>query len=462
MSRRTSAGAGSPMGGEASNDLYRELFESTRQPLAIARVLCGDRAAEPSDLNFLDVNAAFKEQAGFGDARGTRVREAPLPAEQLDRWVRACGQAAMTGIPQSFEHHFGGRNFNVSTFRIGQEDQRSVAIVLEDVTPMEQAKIDLRRQRDLLQSIDEVLVATKMQISLTKSAVRDPGSRKLLDKASRLIDDSIGRSRSLGSELSPAVQYESGLIPALRQFAAWIAGRYQMRVTVQSNTDLKPQNQDAAVALFAVTRELLFNVAKHAQVKEARVTLTERHGQIELCVEDTGVGFDPGAPHPGVKRGAGLTKARERLRRIGGDLKVESQLGQGTRVTVIAPASTAERPEAGTVLEPVDAAQIITRLGAEAEGPKERAIRVLLVDDHQVLREGLASLLEAEEGIEVVGQAADGYEAIELARRLRPDVTTMDISMPRMNGIEATRQIKSEMPDIRIIGLSMHGEQEQA
>lgn len=83
-------------------------------------------------------------------------------------------------------------------------------------------------------------------------------------------------------------------------------------------------------------------------------------------------------------------------------------------------------------------------------------IRVLLVDDHRLLREGLAGLLQREPDLEVIGQAADGQAAVEMARELHPDVILMDVTMPRMSGIEATRRIAHEMPDIRIVGLSMH------
>jgi DNA-binding NarL/FixJ family response regulator len=89
----------------------------------------------------------------------------------------------------------------------------------------------------------------------------------------------------------------------------------------------------------------------------------------------------------------------------------------------------------------------------DREGVK---IRVLLVDDQRVIREGLAGLLRFEPDIEVVGEAADGHQAIALAEQLRPDVITMDVSMPGMNGMEATRAIISRMPQARIIGLSMH------
>jgi two-component system response regulator DegU len=83
----------------------------------------------------------------------------------------------------------------------------------------------------------------------------------------------------------------------------------------------------------------------------------------------------------------------------------------------------------------------------------------MLVDDHAILREGLASLLQRYSDIEVVGEAEDGQVAVELAHVLRPDVVVMDLSMPRLNGIEATRKIVSELPRVRVVGLSMHDEE---
>jgi two-component system NarL family response regulator len=82
-------------------------------------------------------------------------------------------------------------------------------------------------------------------------------------------------------------------------------------------------------------------------------------------------------------------------------------------------------------------------------------IRVLLVDDHQLFRRGVASLLSGREDIEVVGEASNGAEAVERARELMPDVILMDIKMPELDGLAATKQLKAEMPYVRIMMLTV-------
>jgi CheY-like chemotaxis protein len=115
---------------------------------------------------------------------------------------------------------------------------------------------------------------------------------------------------------------------------------------------------------------------------------------------------------------------------------------------------------------PGEGAAVDPEVGTEATGSiavgTRHKIRVLLVDDHAVLRAGMASLLSEEPDMEVVGEAGDGQTAVELAVELQPEVILMDVTMPRLNGIEATRRIVALLPQTWIIGLSMHDQENMA
>jgi two-component system response regulator NreC len=85
-----------------------------------------------------------------------------------------------------------------------------------------------------------------------------------------------------------------------------------------------------------------------------------------------------------------------------------------------------------------------------------KRIRILLVDDHAVVRQGFKMILSAQADMEIVGEAANGREAVELAAQLKPDIVVMDVAMPELNGIEATRRVVATAPYTRVIALSMH------
>ena len=86
-------------------------------------------------------------------------------------------------------------------------------------------------------------------------------------------------------------------------------------------------------------------------------------------------------------------------------------------------------------------------------------IRVIVADDHHLVRQGIRMLLETAEDIEVIGEAQDGFEAVELAEKLMPDILVMDISMPRLNGVQATELLRARVPSTQVVVLSMHADE---
>jgi CheY-like chemotaxis protein len=210
---------------------------------------------------------------------------------------------------------------------------------------------------------------------------------------------------------------------------------------VQSAGALVLPAEEVRITLLQAVRELLFNVVKHAGVREASIVV-EAHGngRIQVTVSDKGAGFDAARIAPlgdagagTASSGIGLFSIRERLALTGGGIGVESSPGRGSKVTIWVPDDMPTDPQ------PLP----------------EETIRLLLVDDHAVVRDGLALQLRGQQGIEVVGTAADGESAVQLAGSLRPDVVTMDVGMPGMSGVEAARRIHASYPDVAIIGLSM-------
>ncbi len=90
------------------------------------------------------------------------------------------------------------------------------------------------------------------------------------------------------------------------------------------------------------------------------------------------------------------------------------------------------------------------------------AVRILLVDDHNVVRRGLRALLESRQGWQICGEASNGREAVELTKKLNPDVVVMDISMPELNGLEAARQIRKNVPDTAVLIFTLHDSEQMA
>jgi PAS domain S-box-containing protein len=284
-----------------------------------------------------------------------------------------------------------------------------------------------------------------------------------LTKISDLLRECIEMSRSLTSELSHPALSEPDLRAALEWLAAWMKEKHGLEVEVEAAQAVTVEAEETRIMLVQAVREMLFNVSKHASVTRARVRLAlGADDRVQITVSDEGVGFDPAGllSIGSAAGGIGLFSIRERLALAGGGMELESSPGTGSRFTVWVPAPPTVRVE-----EPQTPRSTVKsrapRTGTR-DGHASGKIRVVLVDDHAVVRNGLALQLKEQPDIEIAGEAADGKSAIRIVRRLRPDVVTMDVSMPEMGGVEAARAIHAEFPEVRIIGLSMFEEAKQA
>lgn len=336
-------------------------------------------------------------------------------------------------------------------------------------TRLVQAEHGERRRiaRVLHDNLQQLLVGAKFHLAIAETDMTEPAASRPLRQAQKILDDAIRAARSLTTELSPPVLHEKGLGAGLEWLRRQLLETHGLKVRLSVTGDAEPASELVRLFLFDAARELLFNVIKHAGVRQADVELVrEATGRLSMSVSDEGVGFDAG----GIERGAaahgsfGLFSIRERIDHLGGSMTVDSAPGRGSRFVVVVPDGvTAAEGESSPTVEPGVAAQDILPARADAAGPVVRGkIRVLLADDHPTMREGLARLLGDRQDIAVVGEAEDGVSAVEMARDLCPDVILMDVSMPRMDGIEATELIGKELPRIRVIGLSMYEAADQA
>ena len=311
-----------------------------------------------------------------------------------------------------------------------------------------------------------------------------PKASQIVKETEQMLDKSLEYTRALMTELSPPVLQEHGFPAAL----TWLGEQMQRHgLTVKvdvANMAYLMIHDDCAVPLFQSVRELLMNALKHAESKEVAVRLFEIDGDLCIEVRDEGAGFDLAASvasTPSMSSKFGLLSIRERMMALGGRFDLKSSPGAGTTATLVLPIGVVSAASAGfkvlssglsrratdhpptAVSHRFDHSQLTTQ-NAQLHQQDTKHIRVLLVDDHAIVLQGLRAVLESYPDVDVVGEAWNGEEAVACVERLQPTIVVMDIHMPKMNGNKATAQITSRFPGIIVIGLSVQagGENEVA
>ena len=360
---------------------------------------------------------------------------------------RLLAQDELRRLNESLEQQVAER-----TRQVEARSRQLQALAVELIEAEEQER---RRIADHLHDdLQQILAAARMQL---ESVCQVRPEETILLNIRELMEESINKSRQLSHELSPPVLAHSNLVAALNWLVRYYRERFGLQVELTAEESLPDESPPLKVFLFRAVQELLFNTVKHAGVNNARVSLSSSDDHFVVTVSDEGQGIKPDIlDSDGSPVGLGLLSLRERARHVGGSFTIEDNAGQGSRFILTVPFDIVktEKVNAPSTKPPISRPEPACALGA-ADG-----IRVLFVDDHQVMRQGLIGLLTGKPNIRIVGEAADGYEAIEQVRTLHPNIVVMDINMPKMDGIEATRRIKAEWPNVCIIGLSMFDDEQ--
>lgn len=311
-----------------------------------------------------------------------------------------------------------------------------------------------RLATELHDYLAQLVVASRINLSHVILQTRDKDLSISLTRIDHMLDQALTYTRSLVAELSPHILYQFGLPKSL----VWLGDQMKqhgLEVAVQTGPGSLALPDDQAVLLFQSVRELLFNIVKHAQTDKASITITiDADNELWICVEDQGNGFEvatlsgSGEAHSKF----GLLTIRERMQLLGGECELSSCPGVGTLAILRLPLAQTCVGSSPHVSTPA------TEVETVMERSPGRCLRILLVDDHAMVRQGLRSILDSYPDLDVVGEAADGQDAVIMARSLHPDVVVMDVNLPLLDGIEATRILCREQGAITVIGISVRND----
>lgn len=417
-------------------------------PIHVLLAGCGVRAAQWMPL-FSQAGCLLGVLATYWrfshQPRQSDLRLLDLLARQVGHLVEhRQSEATLRDLSENLERRVAQR-----TAELQEQTSRlqSLAAELASAEQRERKRLAALLHDDLQQ----LLVAAGMQLGLARR-LTGTAAATAVTQAQKWVEEARIAAGDLTRELRPPALYEDGLVAALHWLATEMLERHHVAVRIDGHEPSQSISEDIRAMLFECVRELLFNVVKYAGVTSATVSLYE-NGGLNIVVSDAGAGFDVNAAGTsGQRAGFGLFSIRERLFALGGTMTILSTPGNGCRIDLHVPlADAGDQP--GPSCKPT--AHPSTAGGTAHSPVNDPRIQVLLVDDHPLIREGISRILGADPRLAVCGEACDGLEAIQHMELYLPDVVLMDVNMPRMNGIEATREICRRWPDVRIIGLSV-------
>jgi signal transduction histidine kinase len=327
--------------------------------------------------------------------------------------------------------------------RLANSEAQLKALSARLLTAQEEERRSIAQ--DLHDDLGQLLTSIDMDLRRALRA-KPKAAGEILQETAGTVQRAYGSLRMLAKSLRPPLLEGDGLGDALGNLVSEFESRTGVAATLEVGADPHPLSILAMTNLYRITQEALHNVQKHARAASVSVELAFLPEEISLTIRDDGCGCDPAAAR--TARTLGLVSMKERAELFGGDFRFVSSPGGGAEVRVTV-------PRAGVALNAPAPARSPAPGASLRSGPV-RLLRVALADDHALVREGCARLLEESPGIQVVGQAANGPEAIELTVRERPDVLVLDYSMPEMDGAETISRVRALAPGVKILVLTMH------
>lgn len=434
----------------------------------------------------LDVNQAMLNLFGLKKANEIVGKMGPdiFPITEESKNIIRSHSRSETNEPYEIiiKHADGGIRYAETRGRDIRYRGRIVRVVtMRDITEQKTAGEELRkrshqlaelaseltmaehRQRRLLaerlhDDLQQLLVGARIQGELLRSRV-DKHNEQPMDVLLSTLSDAMESSRRITQEMAIPVFHHEDLVSAIQWLASDMQKKYHLAITVTAG-EIPPDIPEAAMILvYTTSRELLLNIVKHAQIKEVVLSLKCSEDGLVLEIMDKGCGFNPAMiREKSETHGLGLFSIRERTLFLGGTFTIDSKPGHGTHITQTIPLTVplTMKQEEGDGHVHVPHLDRLARHMKDVPSPAQGdVIRLVLVDDHHTVREALITLLKAQHDFEIIAQADNGKQAIECVERCRPNVVLMDVNMPVMDGVEATRIMKQKWPNIAVLGLSM-------
>ena len=313
-----------------------------------------------------------------------------------------------------------------------------------------------RLAMELHDYLAQMLVVTRMKVAQLQKQDHDEDVRTILQDVDQLLHQSLDYTRSLVSELTPQALYERGLGAALQWLGDQMSRQQILKVEVSLDVPKLQLPETDAVLLFHSIRELLFNVFKHGKTNQACVSMSHAQNVLSITVSDRGCGFDVSHLKGDRSDRFGLLSIRERMIALGGGFDLQSVPGKGTVASLRLPYTASDGNVEDTQV--VEDQRRVKHVSTSDSQQVVTSLRILIVDDHQMVREGLCCILEEYDDMTVVGEASTGEQAIQLVGALHPDVVIMDMHMPGWNGAESTKRILKQYPATIVIGLSIQND----